>query len=187
MMPKPESALSCKVALACSVLLPLPSGSLAEPMQDATARALLERSELQARLFNAGEMERWAKVANIGADFTLMQPFGGDASLGFDPSPDHLAALAAKFRNGDARLEPVQAIVSEDVVVLAYVERQDGEVHGLPMQDWSLRVTQVFLRQGDEWKLVHRHADPLVRPLSLEVTAALAAGRPLAETLPVAE
>lgn len=174
--------LSRKVAVACSVLLPLPSGGLADPMQDATVTALLERSELQAQLFNAGDMERWVEVAGIGKDFSLMQPFGGDASRGFDPSPKALAYLAANFRNGDATVEPVQAIVSDDIVVLAYVERQTGEVHGLPMQDWSLRVTQVFLRQGEEWKLVHRHADPLVRPLSLELTAAIAAGRPLVET-----
>jgi ketosteroid isomerase-like protein len=49
-------------------------------------------------------------------------------------------------------------------------------VHGLPNQDWSLRVTQVFKREGDGWRLVHRLADPLVRQLSLEKTAALARG-----------
>ena len=45
------------------------------------------------------------------------------------------------------------------------------------MQDWSLRVTQVYRRQGTEWQLVHRHADPLVRRMSVEQTAALARGQ----------
>jgi ketosteroid isomerase-like protein len=56
------------------------------------------------------------------------------------------------------------------------IERQTGEVGGLPNQDWSLRVTQVLRRQGSRWHLVHRHADPLVRPIGLERAAAFARG-----------
>ena len=43
------------------------------------------------------------------------------------------------------------------------IERQTAEVGGLPAQDWSLRVTEVYRKAGSEWQLVHRHADPLVR------------------------
>jgi ketosteroid isomerase-like protein len=177
------TAFSRKVALVCSALMPMPNGpTLADAALDDLVSTLLIRSELQARLFNQGQMDRWLKVANLGDTFTLMQPFGGPVSHGFNATPERLAALAAAFQNGDARLELEQSIASDDIVVLVYVERQDGEVHGLPKQDWSLRVTQVFQRHGDDWKLVHRHADPLVRGLTLETTAALAAGRPLAVT-----
>jgi ketosteroid isomerase-like protein len=51
-----------------------------------------------------------------------------------------------------------------------------GEVGGLPDQDWSLRVTQVYRREGSEWRLVHRHADPLVNGISVEQAAAIARG-----------
>jgi DNA-binding transcriptional LysR family regulator len=48
---------------------------------------------------------------------------------------------------------------------------------GLPAQDWSLRVTLVYSREGSEWRLVHRHADPLgAGPVSLTESAALARG-----------
>lgn len=177
------TAFSRKVALVCGALMPLSGGpALADTALEAIVTTLLARSELQAKLFNVGDMERWLEVANLGDTFTLMQPFGGPVSHGFSATPERLAALAAAFQNGDARLELEQSIASDDIVVLVYVERQDGEVHGLPQQDWSLRVTQVFQRHGNDWKLVHRHADPLVRGLTLETTAALAAGRPLAAT-----
>ena len=54
--------------------------------------------------------------------------------------------------------------------------RQHGEVGGLRDQEWSLRVTQVFRRRGEEWEYVHRHADPLARSIGPEGASALALG-----------
>jgi len=141
-----------------------------------TVAQLVIRSELQAKLFNSGEMDRWLKLVQLSDDFTLMQPFGGPATHGFDSSPEYLASLASKFRNGDATIELDASYATENMIVLVFVERQTGEVHGLPAQDWSLRVTQVYRRDDGEWHLVHRHADPLVRKVSLGHTAALARG-----------
>jgi ketosteroid isomerase-like protein len=56
------------------------------------------------------------------------------------------------------------------------VEHQHAAVGGLPDQDWSLRVTLVFRRDDGDWKLVHRHADPLVARRTWEQTAAIARG-----------
>jgi ketosteroid isomerase-like protein len=46
----------------------------------------------------------------------------------------------------------------------------------MPDQDWSLRVTLLFRRSGDRWQLLHRHADPLVKPIPMEHCAQLARG-----------
>jgi ketosteroid isomerase-like protein len=140
---------------------------------------LIERTEAQASAFMRGEMDQWSRLIHIADDFTLMQPFGGAASHGFDTSPERLARLARTFRNGEAKLELAQSYASDDLVVLVMIERQHGEVGVLPDQDWSLRVTQVYRRHGAEWRLVHRHADPLVRRLGLETAAALARGAQL--------
>ena len=59
---------------------------------------------------------------------------------------------------------------------MVMIERQHGEVGGLPDQDWSLRVTQVFRRVDGRWLLVHRHADPLSHGVDLEQAAAIARG-----------
>ena len=80
------------------------------------------------------------------------------------------------FRSGEADLELVQTYASGDMAVLVAIERQHGEVGGMPDQDWSLRVTLVFQYEGTEWQLVHRHADPLVHTISMEHMAILARG-----------
>ncbi|TIN20520.1 MAG: DUF4440 domain-containing protein, partial [Mesorhizobium sp.] len=72
--------------------------------------------------------------------------------------------------------ELLQAYGSADMVVLAIIERPHVEVGGLPAQDWPLRVTLVYRREEAEWRMVHRHADPLVKGVSLEQAAALARG-----------
>ena len=56
------------------------------------------------------------------------------------------------------------------------VERQHAEVGELPSQEWSLRITLVFRREAGVWRLAHRHADPLTRPIDPDLFAALARG-----------
>ena len=56
------------------------------------------------------------------------------------------------------------------------LERQQAEVGGLPNQNWSLRVTEVYRKDDSEWRLVHRHADPLVSGITLQEAATLARG-----------
>lgn len=72
----------------------------------------------------------------------------------------------------------METITDEELAELVHrmVERQRGEVGGLPDQDWSLRVTHVYRRDGSDWLLMHRHADPLVRPIDLEQMATLTDG-----------
>ena len=66
--------------------------------------------------------------------------------------------------------------VTDDLAVLAVVERQRGLVGDLAEQDWSLRVTLVFRRDGGQWRLVHRHADALVHTIGWNTLSQLARG-----------
>jgi ketosteroid isomerase-like protein len=160
------------MALGCS----LPQAVMAEeapPNPDVTN--LVQRAERANAAFVRGDMTAWFGIVSpIANDFTLMQPFGGPPSRGFDGSLKHLGELARYFRNGEATLEVVETYVVAEMVVLVMIERQHGEVGGLPDQDWSLRVTLVYQRRYNDWQLVHRHADPLVRNIGLDRAAGLA-------------
>ena len=155
--------------------LTLPLAAESAVHTDAIAEVVTLAAEKNAA-FMRGDMERWSKLVRIAPDFTLMQPFGGPASHGFDASPQRLAEMSRYFRNGKTKLEIAQTYSSGELVVLVMIERQTGQVGGLPEQDWSLRVTEVYRKVASEWELVHRHADALVHRISLQQLSVLARG-----------
>jgi ketosteroid isomerase-like protein len=169
----PHMAMTRRAAITAIAAIPLPV--VAANASDAVS-ALIARVAEKNAAFMRGDMQRWSELVAFAPDFTLMQPFGGPASHGFDKRPERLAEMSRYFRNGTSELELVQAYASEELIVLATIERQRAEVGDLPAQNWSLRVTEVWRRSGSDWQLAHRHADPLVERLSLEQTAVLAKG-----------
>ena len=138
--------------------------------------ALIARWSEAAQLYIDGDLRAYAAIARHAEDYTLLPPNGGDARSGFDGSDEAVEWTARTFRGGQAELEVFKTYRSGDLAVLVAVERQVGAVGDLPSQDWSLRITLVFRREGTDWRLVHRHADPLVRAVDPELFAAIARG-----------
>jgi ketosteroid isomerase-like protein len=140
---------------------------------------LIRRTADAASALIGGDIRTYVTLIRHADDYTLMAPSGGEPRRGFDASDQALEAMEQYFRGGgEAELEVFQSYASGDMVVLVAIERQHGEVGGLADQDWSLRVTLVFRREGGEWRLVHRHADPLVHGIDQEQLAAIARGDP---------
>jgi ketosteroid isomerase-like protein len=136
---------------------------------------LVRRTEEATSAFMRGDMDRYLALTPHAPGFTLMNPFGGPPNR-YEDRTESLRAAASYFKAGEAKLELSETHVWDDTVVLVMIERQHGEVGGLPDQDWPLRVTQIYRRDGPDWLLVHRHADPLVHAVGLEQAAALARG-----------
>jgi len=171
-----NASLTTRRAALAALAAPLAAQSAVNT--DGIAEVIALASEKNAA-FMRGDMERWSKLVRIAHDFTLMQPFGGPASHGFDASPQRLAELSRYFRKGKTQLENRPGRFFGRMVVLVMIERPTGEVGGLPGRDWSLRFTEVYRKAGSEWEMVHRHADALVPRISLEQLSALARGIPL--------
>ena len=106
-----------------------------------------------------------------------MSPTGGEVTLVADRSDEYIAEMARFFKSGDGTLEVIRTYASGDLAVLVAVEHQRGVVGDYPEQDWSLRVTLVFRREGSTWRLAHRHADALVHPITFDRLSELAKGR----------
>lgn len=129
-----------------------------------------------------GDAEEWSRMVPLSEDFVLFSPFGGEPSRYANYTPEKLQRMGQFFKNGNHQQEIVQSYASEDMIVLATVERANVEVGGLPAQDWALRVTSVFKRDGAQWKLAHRHADPFVEDVTVAEAARFARGERAAVT-----
>ncbi|MGG5886892.1 YybH family protein [Falsiroseomonas sp. HC035] len=123
-----------------------------------------------------GDVQRYLELVTLADEFTLMSPFGGPASRAASFTPERWEAVGKFFAKGTLRQEVVQTYAAADMVVLVLIERSHVEVGGLPAQDWALRVTLVYCRVDDAWRLAHRHADPLAPGISLQQAAKLARG-----------
>jgi ketosteroid isomerase-like protein len=142
---------------------------------EAEIAELVQRTEIATTAFMRGDMERYLELTPHVKGFTLFNPFGGEAGH-YEDRRESLLAAASYFRFGEAQIELVSTRASGNILVLVMIERQHGEVGGLPDQTWPLRVTQIYLREGGEWRLAHRHADPLVKVIGLEHAAEIARG-----------
>ena len=145
--------------------------------EDHPSLAELSRiAQESAEAYLAGDLDTYARVLPHADDFTLMPPFGGPTRNGFVLDDETREATRSTFRGGHVEVEVDASYVTDDLAVLAVVERQRGLVGDLAEQDWSLRVTLVFRRDGGQWRLVHRHADALVHPIGWHVLSQLARG-----------
>lgn len=55
----------------------------------------------------------------------------------------------------------VAAGVSGDLAYTVAYEHTTSSIDGAPAKPYTLRVTHVYRRENGEWKLVHRHGDPI--------------------------
>jgi ketosteroid isomerase-like protein len=70
-------------------------------------------------------------------------------------------SLASQFSNGEYEYEVVASGVSGDLGYIAGIEHSKASVGGAPPDAYELRVTTILRREDGEWKVVHRHADPV--------------------------
>lgn len=148
----------------------------ARSVTDKEVAELIRRSAESNAALMRGDIDKYRALITVTDDFTLMSPFGGAPTRGSNMTNERWEAMGRFFKNGTLEQELVQSYGSADMVVLAVIERARVEVGGLPAQDWPLRVTLVYRREGTEWRLAHRHADPLVKGINLKQAAALARG-----------
>jgi ketosteroid isomerase-like protein len=81
---------------------------------------------------------------------------------GWDEVSRIFRTIASRWSNcADQRVEIIAAGVSGDLAYTVELEHTAVSVDGVPVQPYTLRVTQVYRCEDGEWKIVHRHGDQL--------------------------
>jgi ketosteroid isomerase-like protein len=95
-------------------------------------------------------------------DVTLANPFG-PVAVGWANVEETMERAASNYREGRATgFETFASYVTPDLAYLVEVERFEAKVGGdQETASGGLRVTSVLRGEGEAWKIVHRHADPI--------------------------
>lgn len=91
--------------------------------------------------------------------------------------------LQARFSNcTSCEHDVIAAGASGDLAYIVAFEHTTASVNGSKSLPYTLRATTVFRREDGQWKVVHRHADPMASENAADLVQRLAAPSP--ESLP---
>ena len=110
-----------------------------------------------------GDPSGYKTIYSEGEDITLGNPFGG-FGRGKAAVYEQLERAASYYRDGElVSVETIAKDVGEDLAYTVEIEKARAKVGGQDnLSDIAIRVTCVYRREADGWKLLHRHADPRV-------------------------
>ena len=122
---------------------------------------LLER-QAAGREYVGGNPEPLERVVAQQLPATFFSP-RGDVTTGTHEVWARYERDASLFASGsENQFETLDSAADGDVGYWVGFQRSQANMRG---QDqpvlFNLRVTEIYRRENDQWKLVHRHADPL--------------------------
>ena len=129
------------------------------------AAFLTQWESAQSRFIN-GDPTSWKENASHAADASIFGAFGGHEK-GWEEVGARNDWASHQFQESGAsqNIEYLNTAARGDLAFTISIERQKAQIKGREPTARALRVTQIFRKEGGTWKLLHRHADPLVERL----------------------
>jgi ketosteroid isomerase-like protein len=112
--------------------------------------------------FGKGNAEPAKALYSHRDDATLANPFGPIAR-GWGEVSKTLDYASSRFSDGGLlSIDRIAEYATSELVCLLDLEHWQVRVGERPdVEPVDLRVTTTLRREGDDWKIVHRHADPI--------------------------
>jgi ketosteroid isomerase-like protein len=102
-------------------------------------------------------------------DVTLNNPFVPPVR-GWEQVAEVTDRAVSQFRDGEmVGYEIIERHVTSELAYVVEIERAKAKVGGSEdITPFALRATMIFRPEEGEWKVVHRHADPITTPQAAE-------------------
>jgi ketosteroid isomerase-like protein len=130
---------------------------------------LIERFNLAQGELVKGNAQSANELFSHREDVTLANPYGPPVR-GWEEVAAVGEHAASQFRDGEiVGFETIEKYVTDDLACVVRVERARAKVGGSEdITPITLRVTMIFRPEEGEWKILHRHADPITTPRPAE-------------------
>lgn len=128
----------------------------------ADAEGVIEQLHAAMGAFILGNPQPAVDLFARGEDVTLGNPFGPFAR-GWDRVAEAATQAATNYRDGEVvGFERVATYASPELACFVEIERYRARMGGRDeMSSVALRVSTVVRREGEGWRIVSRHADPI--------------------------
>jgi ketosteroid isomerase-like protein len=121
--------------------------------------ALAGMDAAQLELQN-GRPEAYKALWSHADDVTLSGGFGGTIEKGWDQVSRRLDWAGAQFSKGTNTIDRIVAHASGDLAYLVQIEHLRFYASGQTNESArDYRVTMLFRREADGWRIIHRQAD----------------------------
>jgi SnoaL-like domain len=126
----------------------------------------LDQVQAAVRQFATGDPNPYKACWSQADDVTICGGWGA-YERGWEQVGPRMDWAAARWRGGHTDFVPLAVGASGEIAYTVWIEQGDARLEGLDeFRPIALRVTHIYRREGDTWKIIHRHADALVEKIA---------------------
>lgn len=127
--------------------------------------AFMKQRERAAEAYVCGDAGPVDQIATRESPASFFPPSGGRVTGASDVAARYSKDAASFAKGSTGKFEILHMHASDGLAYWVGLQHAQVNLQGKDEPvPFHLRVTELYRREGNEWKMIHRHADPLAEP-----------------------